>query len=54
MQTSTVRVPLFMIIESSQSEDSMVYPCRDYFTVTEVMWGLTPLYQYRKPSISTV
>ena len=25
-----------MIIESSQSEDSMVYPCRDYFTVTYV------------------
>lgn len=25
-----------------------------YFTTTEVMWGFTPLYQYRKPSISTV
>ena len=26
----------------------------DYFTVTEVMWGLAPSYQYRKPSQSMV
>gem|GEM_PF-2149430 len=25
-----------------------------YFTVTDVMWGFTPSYQYRKPSASMV
>ena len=26
--------------------------CFSYFTVTEVMWGCMPSYQYRKPSMS--
>ena len=26
----------------------------DYLTVTEVMWGFAPSYQYRKPSRSTL
>mgnify|MGYP002774355129 CR=1 FL=1 len=33
---------------------SLLLFLKNYFTTTEVMCGLAPLYQYRKPSISTV
>ena len=42
--------PFFMV----QTEFTFSFDRISYLTVTEVMCGLTPSYQYRKPSMSTV